>query len=75
LGGVNAAGQLVTATHASHEKERYAMPNGPKDTNGLPTAYIQGPRFGQATNDNQFPQPYPGQNGGRAFRIAFGVRF
>ena len=49
--------------------------NGPKDANGLPTAYIQGPIFGQATNDNQFPQPYPGQNGGRAFRMAFGVRF
>ena len=49
--------------------------NGPRDANGLPTAYILGPNFGNATNDNQFPQPYPGQNGGRVFRMAFGVRF
>jgi outer membrane receptor protein involved in Fe transport len=50
-------------------------PNSVKDSNGYPTGYILGPRYGQATVDNQFPQPYPGQNGGRAFRIAFGVRF
>jgi outer membrane receptor for ferrienterochelin and colicin len=49
--------------------------NGPKDANGLPTTYIKGPRFGQAVNDNQFPQPIPGQNGGRLFRMALGVRF
>ena len=49
--------------------------NGPRDANGLPLNYIQGPRFGQAVNDNQFPQPIPGQNGGRLFRMAFGVRF
>ncbi|PYR69609.1 MAG: hypothetical protein DMF88_05535 [Acidobacteria bacterium] len=29
----------------------------------------------EAVNDNQFPQPIPGQNGGRLFRMAFGVRF
>ena len=50
-------------------------PNSPKDANGLPTGYIKGPRFGQATNDNQFPQPIPGQNGGRLFRMALGLRF
>ena len=50
-------------------------PNSLKDANGLPTGYIQGARFGQATNDNQFPQPYPGQNGGRVFRMALGIRF
>ncbi len=49
--------------------------NSPKDASGLPTGYIQGPRFGQATNDNQFPQPIPGQNGIRLFRMAFGIRF
>ncbi len=49
--------------------------NGPKDANGLPLNYIQGPRFGQATVDNQFPQPIPGQNGGRLFRMALGLRF
>ena len=45
------------------------------DANGIPTGYIKGARFGQATNDNQFPQPYSGQNGGRAMRVAFGARF
>lgn len=49
--------------------------NGPVDANGLPTAYIKGARFGQATNDNQFPQPIPGTNGGRLFRMALGIRF
>jgi len=45
------------------------------DANGVPVDYIKGARFGQATNDNQFPQPYTGQNGGRAMRIAFGAKF
>jgi hypothetical protein len=45
------------------------------DANGIPTGYVEGPRFGQATSGNQFPQPYPGQNGGRAIRVAFGARF
>ncbi len=49
--------------------------SGPKDANGLPLNYVQGPRFGQPTNDNQFPQPIPGQNGGRLFRMALGIRF
>jgi hypothetical protein len=46
-----------------------------RDANGIPTGYVRGPRYGTATGDNQFPQPYLGQNGGRAFRMAFGVRF
>jgi hypothetical protein len=50
-------------------------PASPLDANGLPTGYIQGPRFGTATADNQFPQPIPGTNGGRLFRMAFGIRF
>jgi len=49
--------------------------NSARDANGIPTGYIQGPRYGTATADNQFPQPYLGQNGGRAFRMAFGMRF
>ena len=48
---------------------------GALDANGIPTGYIKGPRFGQATSDTQFPQPYAGQNGGRAMRVAFGARF
>ena len=45
------------------------------DANGIPTGYIKGPRFGQATSGAHFPQPYLGQNGGRTVRMAFGVRF
>lgn len=45
------------------------------DANGIRTGYVRGPRFGQATADTHYPQPYPGQNGARAFRMAFGVRF
>jgi hypothetical protein len=52
-----------------------ADPNSPKDANGLPTGYIKGPNFGTATQDSQFPQPIPGTNGGRLFRMALGFRF
>jgi hypothetical protein len=45
------------------------------DANGIPVGYIPGPRFGQATADNHYPQPFLGQNGGRAVRMAFGLRF
>ena len=50
-------------------------PNSPDDANGIATGFVEGPRYGTATSDGQFPQPYAGQNGGRAFRAAFGVRF
>ena len=49
--------------------------NSARDANGIPTGFVQGPRYGTATSDNQFPQPYLGQNGGRAVRLAFGMRF
>jgi len=52
-----------------------ADPSSARDASGLPTGYRSGPRFGQATADNQFPQPFAGQIGGRAFRMALGVRF
>ena len=52
-----------------------ADPNSPKDANGLATGYIQGANFGKAIQDNQYIQPIPGTNGGRLFRMAFGVRF
>ena len=45
------------------------------DANGIPTDFIRGARFGQATAGNHFPQPWPGQNGARAVRLAFGIRF
>jgi hypothetical protein len=49
--------------------------NSPKDANGLATGYIQGANFGKATIDSQYPQPIPGTNGGRLFRMAMGIRF
>jgi hypothetical protein len=52
-----------------------ADPNSPKDANGLATGYIPGANFGKPTQDNQFIQPIPGTNGGRLFRMAFGLRF
>lgn len=45
------------------------------DANGIPTGFIRGARFGQATADNHYPQPFLGRNGARAVRLAFGVRF
>jgi hypothetical protein len=52
-----------------------ADPNSPRDANGLPTGYIKSALFGTASADNQFPQPFPGQNGGRAVRVSIGVQF
>jgi hypothetical protein len=52
-----------------------ADPTSALDANGLRTGFTPGPRFGTATQDDQFPQPIPGINGGRLFRMAFGIRF
>ena len=45
------------------------------DANGIPTGYIQGPNFGKATSGTHFVGPWIGQAGGRAARVALGVRF
>jgi hypothetical protein len=50
-------------------------PNSPLDAMGLPTGYIKGPLFGQATSTAAYPTPYQGQRGGRTFRVSFGFRF
>ena len=50
-------------------------PNSPKDAMGLPTGYIKGSLFGQATSTAAYPVPFQGQRGGRTFRVAFGLRF
>ncbi len=50
-------------------------PNSPLDAFGLPTGYIKGPQFGQATSTAAYPVPFQGQRGGRTFRVAFGFRF
>jgi hypothetical protein len=41
---------------------------GPKDANGLPTTYVKGPQFGQATGVFNYPAP-------REFAISMGFRF
>lgn len=50
-------------------------PHSPLDAMGLPTGYIKGPSFGQATSTAAYPVPFQGQRGGRTFRVAFGFRF
>jgi hypothetical protein len=50
-------------------------PNGPVDALGRPTAYIKGENFGQAQSNKNFPGYLGSLTGGRAFRIAFGLRF
>ncbi len=52
-----------------------ADPNGPKDQNGLPLAYIKAPTFGQATKNTDYPRPRPGLDGGRTYFMALGFRF
>ena len=42
-------------------------PNSPLDANGLPTGYIQGPRFGEGTANTNYPAWRPGLTGGRTF--------
>jgi hypothetical protein len=50
-------------------------PNSPLDSMGLPTGFIKGPQFGQATSTSAYPVPFQGQRGGRTFRVALGFRF
>ena len=50
-------------------------PNSPLDANGLPTGYIRDAKFGKATSPAHFPLWASGENGGRTFRLAFGMRF
>jgi hypothetical protein len=50
-------------------------PNSPVDDFGLPTGFIKGSQFGQATSTAAYPVPFQGQRGGRTFRVAFGFRF
>jgi carboxypeptidase family protein len=52
-----------------------ADPNGPKDVNGLPLAYIKGHSFGQAARNSDYPRPRAGLDGGRTYFLSLGVRF
>jgi len=45
-----------------------ANDDGPKDANGLPTAYVKGPQFGKAVSNTSFPIQ-------RTYRWAVGFRF
>jgi hypothetical protein len=49
--------------------------NSPRDDFGLPTGYVQGPRFGQGTSNTHYPTPRGGVDGGRMFDFAVGFRF
>jgi hypothetical protein len=48
---------------------------GPRDANGLPLDYVEGPNFGKATANANYPRPRQGMDGGRTFLVAAGVRF
>ncbi len=50
-------------------------PNSPRDALGLPTGFIRGESFGEPQATTDFPVAIAGNNGGRAFRMAFGFRF
>ena len=45
------------------------------DELGLPTGYVEGPRFGEATSSDSYPQWSPGLDGLRTIRFALGFRF
>jgi hypothetical protein len=50
-------------------------PNSPLDANGLPTGFIRGARFGEATANTNYPVWRPGFTGGRTFLMSAGMRF
>ena len=50
-------------------------PLSPLDEFGIPTGYVEGTRFGEATSPSHYPQYIPGLDGLRTFRVAMGLRF
>ncbi|MEO2195384.1 MAG: hypothetical protein ABGY72_04735, partial [bacterium] len=52
-----------------------ADPSSPVDEFGIPTGYIEGSRFGQATSVDHFPQYLPNVDGLRTFLTSFGLRW
>jgi hypothetical protein len=66
---------LNTQTLTSFDTTVAANWAGPVDALGLPTTYVKGPRFGQATRNADYPAWRTGQPGGRAFLAAVGLRF
>jgi hypothetical protein len=49
--------------------------DGPLDNLGLPLNYTKGPRFGEPTQEGDYPTWRSGLTGGRTFLAAFGFRF
>jgi hypothetical protein len=49
--------------------------NSARDEFGLPTGYIEGPRFREGTSNAHYPIPRAGLDGGRMFDFAIGFRF
>ena len=66
---------VLTAVVTLAAPVRSADAASPRDEFGLPTGYIEGPRFGQGTANTDYPRPRPGQTGGRMFLMAAGFRF
>ena len=50
-------------------------PDSPVDEFGIPTGFIEGTRFGEATSVDHFPQYIANLDGLRSFLMSFGVRF
>ncbi len=50
-------------------------PDSPVDEFGIPTGFTRGPRFGEPTSVDHFPQYIANLDGLRTFRMAFGLRF
>jgi outer membrane receptor protein involved in Fe transport len=46
-----------------------------RDELGLPTGYVESPRFGQGSSNAHYPTPRAGIDGGRMFDVAIGFRF
>jgi hypothetical protein len=49
--------------------------DGPVDELGIPTGFVQGSNFGEATSVDHFPQYIANLDGLRTFRMSFGLRF
>lgn len=52
----------------AHDTTVFPAADSPVDDLGLPTVFERGPRFGEATSNNDYPFP-------REFRVSFGFRF
>ena len=49
--------------------------NSPVDELGIPTGYVEGPLFGEATSVDHFPQYIANLDGLRTYLMSFGFRF